>query len=124
MFWSEPLSKSEKGESNATAKKKSKNKTSYPGKQVSFSHLALLQSHQQYRYIKWPSSVQSQVVVDAKADRLKEFRSLVEDAHTAMADLRTRNAEQAFSRALTFLETVTTKVILVLNVAKLKYAKG
>lgn len=81
---SEPLSKSEKGESNATAKKKSKNKTSYPGKQ-------------------------SQVVVDAKADRLKEFRSLVEDAHTAMADLRTRNAEQAFSRALTFLETVTTK---------------
>lgn len=124
MFWSEPLSKSEKGESNATAKKKSKSKTSHPGKQVSFSHLALLQSHQQYRYIKWPSSVQSQVVVDGKADRLKEFRSLVEDAHTAMADLRTRNAEQAFSRALTLLETVTTKVILVLTVAKLKYAKG
>uniref|UniRef100_A0A3B4FQ11 Tetratricopeptide repeat domain 3 n=1 Tax=Pundamilia nyererei TaxID=303518 RepID=A0A3B4FQ11_9CICH len=110
-----PLSKSEKGESNATAKKKSKSKTSHPGKQVSFSHLALLQSHQQYRYIKWPSSVQSQVVVDGKADRLKEFRSLVEDAHTAMADLRTRNAEQAFSRALTLLETVTTKVILVLT---------
>lgn len=63
-------------------------------------------------------------MVDGKADRLKEFRSLVEDAHTAMADLRTRNAEQAFSRALALLETVTTKVILVLTVAKLKYAKG
>lgn len=63
-------------------------------------------------------------MVDGKADRLKEFRSLVEDAHTAMADLRTRNAEQAFSRVLTLLETVTTKVILVLTVAKLKYAKG
>ena len=42
----------------------------------------------------------------------KELKSLVEDAHTALADLRNRNAEQAFSQALAILETNTPKVIL------------
>uniref|UniRef100_A0A3P9JLH2 RING-type E3 ubiquitin transferase n=1 Tax=Oryzias latipes TaxID=8090 RepID=A0A3P9JLH2_ORYLA len=40
-------------------------------------------------------------------DACKELKSLVEDGHTALYDLRSRNAEQAFSKALTLVETIT-----------------
>ncbi|XP_017275398.1 E3 ubiquitin-protein ligase TTC3 isoform X2 [Kryptolebias marmoratus] len=45
----------------------------------------------------------------SKADVCMELRSLVQDAHAALYDLRSRNAEQAFSQALSLLETVTPK---------------
>ncbi|XP_029374493.1 E3 ubiquitin-protein ligase TTC3 isoform X2 [Echeneis naucrates] len=48
-------------------------------------------------------------VSDNKAAVCRELRSLVQDAHTALADLRSRNAEQAFSQALALLETTTPK---------------
>lgn len=51
-------------------------------------------------------------VDDSKAGVVKELRSMVQDAHTALADLRSRNAEQAFSQALALLETSTLKVII------------
>lgn len=56
-------------------------------------------------------SVQTEKVTDSKAAVCKELRSAVQDAHTALADLRSRNAEQAFSQALVLLETNTPKVI-------------
>lgn len=59
-------------------------------------------------------SVQNQKVADGKASLWKELRSMVRDAHTALADLRSRNAEQAFSQALALLETTTPKVIILL----------
>lgn len=37
---------------------------------------------------------------------------MVQDAHTALTDLRSRNAEQAFSQALAIVETNTPKVII------------
>lgn len=37
---------------------------------------------------------------------------MVQDAHTALTDLRSRNAEQAFSQALALLDTSTPKVII------------
>ncbi|KAF6738227.1 E3 ubiquitin-protein ligase TTC3 [Oryzias melastigma] len=40
-------------------------------------------------------------------DACKELKSLVEDGHAALYDLRSRNAEQAFSKALTLVETIT-----------------
>lgn len=39
------------------------------------------------------------------------LRSMVQDAHVALVDLRSRNAEQAFSQTLALLETSTPKVI-------------
>ncbi len=36
---------------------------------------------------------------------------MVQDAHNALADLRSRNAEQAFSQALALLETTKPKVM-------------
>ncbi|XP_056252841.1 E3 ubiquitin-protein ligase TTC3 isoform X1 [Seriola aureovittata] len=79
---SEVPPKTGKGEPSTTAKKKSKNR-----------------------------NIQSEVekVTDSKAAVCKELRSMVQDAHTALADLRTRNAEQAFSQALVLLETTTPK---------------
>uniref|UniRef100_A0A8C2WNS4 RING-type E3 ubiquitin transferase n=1 Tax=Cyclopterus lumpus TaxID=8103 RepID=A0A8C2WNS4_CYCLU len=41
----------------------------------------------------------------------KELQSMVQDAHTALADLRSRNAEEAFRKALEILETTPPKVI-------------
>lgn len=78
---SEPPSKSEP---SATAKKKSKIKNGHPEKE-------------------------NQVAVDSKISTSKELRSIVEDAHTALTDLRSRNAEQAFSKALALLEAVTPR---------------
>lgn len=57
-------------------------------------------------------SVQNQKVDDGKAGVCKGLRSMVQDAHTALTDLRSRNAEQAFSQALVLLETSTPKVII------------
>ncbi|XP_037543757.1 E3 ubiquitin-protein ligase TTC3 [Nematolebias whitei] len=75
-------SKSEKGELNTPTKKK----------------------------LKRAVGQENQVVVDrSKAELCKELRSLVQDAHSALYDLRSRNAEQAFSQALNLLETVTPK---------------
>uniref|UniRef100_A0A3B4YY58 RING-type E3 ubiquitin transferase n=1 Tax=Stegastes partitus TaxID=144197 RepID=A0A3B4YY58_9TELE len=45
--------------------------------------------------------------VNYKPDVCRKLRSLVQDAHTALADLRSRNAEQAFSQALAELEDLT-----------------
>ncbi|XP_035034224.2 E3 ubiquitin-protein ligase TTC3 isoform X2 [Hippoglossus stenolepis] len=73
-----------KMESITTAKKKSKSKSN-------------------------PPAAENQKVPDSKAAVCKELRSLVQDAHTALADLRSRNAEQAFSQALAILETNTPK---------------
>uniref|UniRef100_A0A3B4T8S4 RING-type E3 ubiquitin transferase n=1 Tax=Seriola dumerili TaxID=41447 RepID=A0A3B4T8S4_SERDU len=58
-----------------------------------------------------------------KAAICKELRSMVQDAHTALADLRTRNAEQAFSQALVLLETTTPKVIIPLTISELSEAQ-
>ena len=44
---------------------------------------------------------------------------MVQDAHTALTDLRNRNAEQAFSLALALVDTSTPKVII--PVPKLQY---
>lgn len=57
-------------------------------------------------------SLQNQRVDESKAGVCKELRSMVQDAHTALADLRSRNAEQAFSQALALLETNKPKVIM------------
>ncbi|XP_076606314.1 E3 ubiquitin-protein ligase TTC3 [Chaetodon auriga] len=43
------------------------------------------------------------------ASACKELRSLVQDAHNALVDLRSRNAEQTFSQALALLETSSAK---------------
>ncbi|XP_071387852.1 E3 ubiquitin-protein ligase TTC3 isoform X1 [Centroberyx affinis] len=79
---SEANKKMGKGESNTTAKKKSKNKT-YQSKDEKAS--------------------------DNKAGACAALRSAVQDAHAALADLRSRNAEQAFSQALALLEASTPK---------------
>lgn len=39
---------------------------------------------------------------------------MVQDAHAALTDSRSRNAEQAFSQALALLETCTPKVMVLL----------
>lgn len=50
-----------------------------------------------------------QKMPDNRADVCRELKFLVQEAHTALSDLRSRNAEQAFSQALGLLETVTPK---------------
>lgn len=40
---------------------------------------------------------------------------MVQDAHAALMDDRSRNAEQAFSRALALLETCSPKVMVLLS---------
>ncbi|XP_072230625.1 E3 ubiquitin-protein ligase TTC3 isoform X2 [Leuresthes tenuis] len=77
-------SKSEKGESNASVKKKSKNRNGQ-------------------------AEDETQDLAEGKTDVCKEFRFVVQDAFTALYDLRSRNAEQAFSQALALLETTTRK---------------
>ena len=57
-------------------------------------------------------SLYKQKGTDSKSDVCKEMRSLVQDAHTALTDLRNRNAEQAFSQALALLDTSAPKVII------------
>ncbi|XP_074467867.1 E3 ubiquitin-protein ligase TTC3 [Sebastes fasciatus] len=47
--------------------------------------------------------------VDDKAGVCRELRSMVQDAHTALADVRCRNAEEAFRKALAILEISTLK---------------
>uniref|UniRef100_A0A3Q3LLN6 RING-type E3 ubiquitin transferase n=1 Tax=Labrus bergylta TaxID=56723 RepID=A0A3Q3LLN6_9LABR len=48
-------------------------------------------------------------VVNVKAAVCKELKSVVHDAHTALTDLRSRNAEQAFSQALVTVEANNPK---------------
>lgn len=45
-----------------------------------------------------------------KAKLFEELRRTVRDAHAALTDLRSHNAEQAFRQALALLETTTPKV--------------
>ncbi|XP_060941252.1 E3 ubiquitin-protein ligase TTC3 isoform X2 [Limanda limanda] len=82
----------EKVESGTTAKKKSKSKSNPPAAENPLQN-----------------PLQNQKVPESKATVCKELKSLVQDAHTALADLRSRNAEQAFSQALAILETNTPK---------------
>ncbi|XP_008299262.1 E3 ubiquitin-protein ligase TTC3 [Stegastes partitus] len=56
-----------------------------------------------------PTEDENQTEADSKPDVCRKLRSLVQDAHTALADLRSRNAEQAFSQALAELEDLTAK---------------
>ncbi|XP_071317554.1 E3 ubiquitin-protein ligase TTC3 isoform X2 [Trachinotus anak] len=81
---SEIPSKNGKGEPSTQAKKKSKSRNFQTGDE-------------------------NQKVTNSKAALCKELRSMVQDAHTALTDLRSRNAEQAFSQALAMLETTTPK---------------
>lgn len=55
-------------------------------------------------------SVQKQKSEVDKAKLCKELRCLVQDAHTALSDHRSGNAEQAFRRALALMESTTPKV--------------
>ncbi|XP_070773182.1 E3 ubiquitin-protein ligase TTC3 [Enoplosus armatus] len=96
---SEFSSKNGKAESN-TAKKKSKNRNNQPEDEKDRSH-RVNPSH--------TSSVQNQKVDDGKAGVCKKLRSIVQDAHTALTDLRSHNAEQAFSQALALVETSSPK---------------
>ena len=57
-------------------------------------------------------SAQKLKVAESKAGVCTELRSMVQDAHTALADIRSRNAEQAFSQALAILEAKKPKVII------------
>ncbi|KAM4547284.1 E3 ubiquitin-protein ligase TTC3 isoform 1-T1 [Fundulus diaphanus] len=50
-----------------------------------------------------------QKMPDNTADLCKELRFLVQEAQAALSDLRSRNAEQAFSQALGLLEAATPK---------------
>lgn len=52
---------------------------------------------------------ETQKVAHNKASVCKELRSVVQDAHTALADFRSRNAQRAFSQALAILETNAPK---------------
>lgn len=45
-----------------------------------------------------------------KAKLFEELSRMVQDAHAALTDLRSHNAEQAFRQALALLETTTPKV--------------
>ncbi|XP_035522663.1 E3 ubiquitin-protein ligase TTC3 [Morone saxatilis] len=82
---SEFSSKNGKGESGSAAKKKPRNKNSLS------------------------DDDETQKVDGSKAAVCRKLRSMVQDAHTALTDLRSRNAEQAFSQALALLETSTSK---------------
>nr|XP_046266276.1 E3 ubiquitin-protein ligase TTC3 [Scatophagus argus] len=80
---SEFSSKNVKGEQSTAAKKKSKHRNR--------------------------AENENERVDDSKAVVCAQLRSVVQDAHSALADLRSRNAEQAFSRALALLESTTPK---------------
>ncbi|XP_068455847.1 E3 ubiquitin-protein ligase TTC3 [Clinocottus analis] len=51
---------------------------------------------------------ENQKVCD-KTALCNQLKSMVQDAHTALADLRSRNAEEAFRKALVLVETSTPK---------------
>lgn len=53
---------------------------------------------------------QKKVGIKNQEDLCRQLSGLVQEAHTALADLRSHNAQQAFSRALDLLETCTPKV--------------
>ncbi|XP_059207602.1 E3 ubiquitin-protein ligase TTC3 isoform X2 [Centropristis striata] len=55
------------------------------------------------------TEVENQTVDGGKAALSRELRLLMEDAYTALADLRSRNAEQAFRKALALLGTSVAK---------------
>ncbi|XP_031163906.1 E3 ubiquitin-protein ligase TTC3 isoform X2 [Sander lucioperca] len=63
---------------------------------------------------------------DSKADVCEELRSLVRDGHTALADLRSHNAEQAFRKALAILATSSPKELglSTLDVLLLPYGRA
>ncbi|CAJ1063428.1 Hypothetical predicted protein [Xyrichtys novacula] len=77
---SEPPSKTAKGESSTTPKKKQKKKNIV-------------------------SETEKTKTVNLKAAVCKELKSMVQDAHAALSDSRSHNAEQAFSQALALVET-------------------
>lgn len=77
-------SKNGKAESNAAARKKAKSRNGQ-------------------------AEEENQKVPDGKPGVSVELRSMVQDAHAALADLRSRNAEQSFSQALALVETKTPK---------------
>ncbi|KAM6983525.1 E3 ubiquitin-protein ligase TTC3 [Tautogolabrus adspersus] len=81
---SELPSKSAQGESRMAAAKKAKSKTSQ-------------------------AETEKPKAVNLKAAMCKELKSVVQDAHTALTDLRSRNAEQAFSQALVTVEANNPK---------------
>ncbi|MED6264888.1 hypothetical protein CHARACLAT_019769, partial [Characodon lateralis] len=51
----------------------------------------------------------SQKTPDNRENLCKELKFLVQEAHSALSDLRSRNAEEAFSQALGLLEHATPK---------------
>lgn len=55
--------------------------------------------------------MQKQQAKTDNAALCKELSRLMQDAHAALTDSRSRNAEQAFRQALALLETTTPKVI-------------
>ncbi|XP_034744945.1 E3 ubiquitin-protein ligase TTC3 [Etheostoma cragini] len=63
---------------------------------------------------------------DSKVDVCEELRSLVQDGHTALADLRSHNAEQAFRKALAILGTSSPKELglSTLDVLLLPYGRA
>ncbi|XP_051793252.1 E3 ubiquitin-protein ligase TTC3 isoform X2 [Acanthochromis polyacanthus] len=77
-------SKNSKGENHSAVKKKPMNRNS-------------------------PTREENQKKAESKSDVCGKLRSLVQDAHSALTDQRSRNAEQAFSQALASLEELTAK---------------
>lgn len=65
-------------------------------------------------------------VLQRTTDTCKEFCSIVRDAFTALDDLRSRNAEQAFSQALALLETTSPKVLCIstMDILLLHYGRA
>ncbi|XP_033954700.1 E3 ubiquitin-protein ligase TTC3 [Pseudochaenichthys georgianus] len=82
---SEPPTKNGKGDSGTPTKKKPKNRS--------------------------PPEVKKQNEGDSKTGACKELKVMVQDAHSALTDLRCRNAEQAFRKALNILDTSTAKEV-------------
>ncbi|KAA8586527.1 hypothetical protein FQN60_000363 [Etheostoma spectabile] len=69
---------------------------------------------------------ENQKLDDSKVDVCEELRSLVQDGHTALADLRSHNAEQAFRKALAILGTSSPKELglSTLDVLLLPYGRA
>lgn len=63
----------------------------------------------------WCFLGQKQKSKDDKAKLCQELSCMVQDAHTALTDRRSSNAEQAFRRALVLMETTTPKVAWLRN---------
>lgn len=56
-------------------------------------------------------SMQKQKKGDGKVKLGEELNRMVQDAHAALTDLRSYDAEQAFRKALDLLETTIPKVV-------------